>query len=123
MSKKQKALSASHRRQFERNLPRAFALMKDVIAHPDAYPDDFVAIPLEPDTIRQLFSHGRVRVWRTLRDDGPFESVAALARALRRATAGVRRDVEALHGAGLVELERQGKQTLVRASRRPIVLA
>lgn len=110
-------------RQVRRNLRRAFALARDVVQHPEAYPERFVAIPLEPETVRRLLSTERVRLLRQLRDEGPFDSVGELAEALRREPTRVSRDVSALAGAGLVVVERHGKRKRVRAPRRPIVLA
>lgn len=116
-------VTPARRRQMERNLRRASALARDVIAHPEQYPDRFVAIPLEPDPVASLLSRERLRLLRELRDEGPYDSVGALAKALGREATRVSRDVAVLSAVGLVLVERRGKAKRVRAVNRPIILA
>lgn len=114
---------ATYRRRVTRNIRRAFALVEDVIAHPEAYPEKFIAIPLDDEVLSRLLSRERLRLLRVLRDEGPFDSVNALAAELGRAQSRVSRDLADLQVAGLVSVERRGKSKRVRATDRPIVLA
>jgi predicted transcriptional regulator len=107
----------------ERNIERAFDLVREVADHPDRFPDQFVAIPLDPETLARLFSKERLRLLRVLRDAGPFESIGALADALERDQTRVSRDLVELVHAGLARIERRGKTKIVKASDRAIVLA
>ncbi|MBI4393313.1 MAG: hypothetical protein HY556_05885 [Euryarchaeota archaeon] len=115
-------ISAARRRQVDRNLRRAFALTGDVIKNPDKYPDDFLAIPLDPDLLARTFSKERVRLLNRLRERDGFDSVKALAKSLGRDTGRVSRDMTLLEELGLVILERKGKAKRVRATKRPIIL-
>lgn len=107
----------------EERIELAFELAKDVAAHPDRYPDDFVVLPLEPGELTRLLTDARLRLLCELRDRGPYESVTALAEALDRDQSRVSRDLKALSDMGLVLLERTGKAKRVEATDRLILLA
>jgi DNA-binding transcriptional ArsR family regulator len=101
---------------------KGFELLRESIAHPERFPDDFIAIPLDEEHFAAVFSRERIRLLRTLRDEGPFDSVGAVAEALERGPSRVSRDLASLEGLGLVFLMREGKKKRVRAADRPIVL-
>lgn len=105
-----------------RNLDRLGAFTRDVIRNPDKYPDDFVAIPLDDELVSSVLSPMRIRLLRKLRDHGPYKSVSALAKSLRRDQGRVSRDLHYLAGSGLVIIERKGKSKVVRAPDKPIIL-
>lgn len=107
----------------EERIELAFRLAKEVAADPDRFPDDFIVLPLEPGMIGHLLTDERIRLLRTLREHGPYESVTALAEAVDRDQGRVSRDLHALSEYGLVLLERTGKSKRVEASNRPIILA
>ena len=110
-------------KQAERNLRKTRELARRVAADPDAFPDDFIAIPLDPEIISRVFSPERVRLLKELREEGPFASVNELAEALGREQSRVSRDLNELMSAGLVETERKGKSKRVSAPDKPILLA
>ncbi len=109
--------------RIDENIRKAFALARAVAREPDRFPDRFIALPLDSPTVQRLLSTERVRLLRTVRDHGGFESVSKLAAAVRRDQGVVSRDVGLLEEAGLVVVERHGKLKSVRATERPIVLA
>lgn len=105
-----------------RNLDRLGVFTRELIRNPDKYPDDFVAIPLDDDLVPSILSPERIRLIRRLRDHGPYKSVSALARSLKRDQGRVSRDLSYLAGSGLVIVERKGKRKIVRAPKKPILL-
>lgn len=107
----------------EERIELAFELAEEVAAHPERFPDDFIVVPLEPGVFSHVLTDERIRLLRTLRDHGPYESVTALARAVDRDQGRVSRDLHALSEYGLVLLERTGKSKRVQATNRPIILA
>lgn len=108
--------------QVDRNLEIARELTRDLAESPRSYPDKFVVIPLEDEAINQLLTGERARILRVLRDAGPFETVAGLARTLERDPTRVGRDLDLLEGAGLVETERVGRSRRVEDAGKAIVV-
>lgn len=106
----------------QRNLEKGFAVSDEILAHPEQFPDDFLCLPLDSEVIGHILSPERVRLLRVLRDDGPFDSIGALAAALGRDATRVSRDVTDLEVAGLVASERKGKEKRLAATRRFILL-
>ncbi len=107
----------------EDHIRHAFELAREIARDPDAYPRRFVVVPLDPSILKGILSDERVRMLRTIREAGPFESVNALAAALGRDQSRVSRDLRRLVDAGLVLTERHGKAKRVLASDREILLA
>lgn len=106
----------------QENIRRAFQLMRDVAAHPDHFPDRFVAIPLDPEMISRIFTEERIRLLKELRERGPFRSVGKLADRVKRDETRVSRDLRFLVDAGLASTQRRGKSKEVRGTDRPIVI-
>lgn len=106
----------------EENIDQAFDMMRDIIARPEAYPDEFIVLPLDPDIISKVLSPERIRLLHELRAQGPFSSVNELADCLGRDQSRVSRDVADLVEMGLVKSERDGKSKRVSASKKPIWL-
>lgn len=106
----------------EENIDAAFDLARAILANPDAYPDDFIVLPLDPDLIAKVLSPERIRLLHELRSDGPYDSVNDLAEALGRDQSRVSRDVAGLAEMGLVKTERDGKSKRVSAPKKPIWL-
>jgi len=107
----------------ERNIERAFRLMREVAKEPGRFPPRFIAIPLDPALVGTIFTPERIRLLKELRDRGPVESMGSLAGRVHRDQTRVSRDVQFLADAGLVVTERHGKSKRVRATERPIVIA
>ena len=95
---------------------------RDMIEDPGSYPDDFLALPLDPDEISGLLTPERMRILRHLRDRKAVYSVSELAEVLGRDVSRVSRDLKELSEWGLVELTRNGKAKEVRRTARVIVL-
>lgn len=108
--------------RIDRNIELARELTRDVAENPEAYPEEFVVIPMESDSLTELLTGERARILSTLRDEGPFESVRALAEALGRDPSRVGRDLDLLEGAGLVETEKRGRSRRVDGSGKAIVV-
>lgn len=106
----------------ETNIRKAFQIMREIAANPDSYPDKFVAVPLEPDIVASIFTPERIRLLMLVREEGPYESLDALARAVHRDGAAVSRDLRILTEAGLVASRRRGRSKQIHGTRRPIVL-
>jgi predicted transcriptional regulator len=101
----------------------ALAFFDKVLADPDAYPDAFVALPRDPELIRQVLSPGRNRILDYLDEHGPTGSLQALADGIGRDKATVSRDLVLLVEVGLVEATREGRRKRLRATGRPILIA
>jgi predicted transcriptional regulator len=107
----------------EDNLEQAFDLAHEVIEDPDGYPDEFVAFHLGDETLLRILTRERLRLLRMVRDEGPFESIAELARTLDRDPSRVGRDLSWLAETGLVRLEKRGRSKTVEGTDRKILLA
>lgn len=107
----------------ERSLDQAFSLAHELIEDPGAFPDEFVTFHLGDETVLRILTEERLRLLRTVRDEGPFESIANLARALDRDPSRVGRDLKWLAEAGLVHLEEHGRSKTVEGTDRKILLA
>lgn len=108
--------------RMERNLELAREVTRDVIENPEAYPEEFVVLPLESEGVSRLLTGERARILRTLRDEGSFESITDLARALDRDPTRVGRDLDLLENHRLVELEEDGRSKRVSRSGRAILV-
>lgn len=111
------------REKASRHLRSALQLARALIAHPDAFPDDFIALPLDPEIISKVLSPERIRLLNELRTRRSYASVSKLAEALGRSQSRVSRDLAELSAAGLIRLERRGKAKRVIAYRKPILIA
>lgn len=107
----------------ERSIGQAFSLARDVVEDPEGYPDEFVTLHLGDETILRILTEERIRLLRTVRDEGPFESIAELARTVDRDPSRVSRDLKWLAEAGLVHLEQHGRSKTVEGTDRKILLA
>jgi len=107
----------------ERNIDVAFDLIRAVIENPDDFPDNFVAIPLDPELLQKLFSRERVRLLRTVQRKGPFTSLDALTKELGRNKTRVSRDVSILEAAGLIQVKKKGRTITLSAEKKPVLLA
>lgn len=111
------------KRDVERNLDEAFSLAHEVIEEPEAFPDEFAVFHLGDETILKVLTRERLKLLRTVRDEGPFESIADLARRLDRDPSRVSRDLGWLVEAGLIRLEEKGRSKQVQGTDRKILLA
>ncbi|MGB0652376.1 MAG: hypothetical protein ACPGQL_04170 [Thermoplasmatota archaeon] len=101
----------------------AFDLFKHAAEHPDTLPGDVMVIPLEMLVASgQGLSRERLRLLLALRQDGPFDSLDAVAAHLRRDKTRLSKDVRFLEGLGLVESQRQGRQKRLAAVARPLLI-
>lgn len=107
----------------ERNLEDAFDRAHEMIEDPESYPDEFVTLRLGDETLLRILTDERLRLLRTVRDEGPFASIAELARTVDRDPSRVGRDLTWLDEAGLVRLERRGRSKTVEGTDRMILLA
>lgn len=107
----------------DRNLERAFELAHEIIERPESFPDEFVAFHLGDEIILKILTKERLKLLRTVRDEGPFESIADLARAVDRDPSRVSRDLTWLVEADLVRLEQHGRSKEVQSTDRKILLA
>lgn len=108
--------------QMERNIELAREINRDVAEDPEGFPEEFVVVPLDDEGVSQLLTGERARILRTLRDQGPFRSIADLAEALDRDPTRVGRDLDLLENFGLVDLEEHGRSKRVRRSGRAILV-
>lgn len=109
--------------QTERNIHSAFRLFREVLAHPDRYPDDLLVIPMENLVGKASpFSKQRLRILSTLRTNDGAESLDALARSLGREKTRVSKDVTYLEGLGLVACRRQGRTKRILPTHRRVLL-
>lgn len=108
--------------RIDRNIELAREITRDVAEDPEAFPEEFVVVPLDDEGISQLLTGERARILRTLRDEGPFGSIADLAEALDRDPTRVGRDLDLLESFGLVDLEEHGRSKCVRRSGRAILI-
>lgn len=97
-------------------------LWDDVIQNPDKYPDNFISLPFDIDDIQKAFGRERMRLYRTVKERGPFESLHELADALGRNYSSVSRDVTFLEGIGFLAVEKVGRQKRIAWSGRVIVI-
>ena len=109
-------------KQMDRNLKKALALVRAVIKDPAAFPDRFIAIPMDPAILTRIFTPEKMRLLKAIQDEGEFSSVNAVAKKLRRHQSRVSRDIAELSAAGLISIERNGATKRVRAPKRPVLL-
>ena len=103
--------------------PDAFALLvRDVLKHPEAYPDEIVLLPFDPERLSALFTPERLRIWKELSTKAP-PSITELAHRLGRDVSRVRQDILLLQGARLVETRRNGRRLEVFARAKNVVVA
>ena len=98
-------------------------LAREVMAHPERFPDRFVVIPLDGAVTARILSRERVRILRFVRRRGPFPSVGALAARLGRVQTRVGRDLGDPARAGLIEIGRHGGSKAVKAARRAFLIS
>ncbi|MHB8584813.1 MAG: HVO_A0114 family putative DNA-binding protein [Thermoplasmatota archaeon] len=94
-----------------------------MIEKPDAYREQFIALPMDPELLARIFTPQRIRLFNEVRSAGGFESLNALAEALGRPQNRVSRDVGDLSDAGLINVERHGKSKRIHSIDKPIILA
>lgn len=97
--------------------------IRRVVDHPEAFPERFVSIPMDPDLIARVLSREKSRLVRHLQEHGAVDSLHALAAALGRNYPSVSRDVSALVEAGLLTTERHGRTKRIIATGRPVIVA
>ena len=97
--------------------------IRKVIADPDAYPQRFVSIPMDPDMVATVLSRERTRLVRFLLANGPSEDLHALADDLERNYASVSRDVGVLVDMGLLRTERVGRSKRITATGVPVIVS
>lgn len=96
-------------------------LSKWIDANIDHLPDDFIAMALNYDLITGILTKERIRIVNYLREHGPVDSLQELAQALDRDRSAVSRDLVMLEHR-LVEVTKNGRQKMIRARNRPIVI-
>ena len=106
--------------EFDADRQRAF--FDDVIHNPDKYPDNFIALPFDFEDIQKALTRERMRLYRTVKEQGPMESLHGLADALGRNYSSVSRDVTFLEGIGFLTVEKVGRQKRIAWSGRVIVI-
>lgn len=106
----------------ERNLDRAFELAREVIEDPEAFPDEFVTLPLDEELVLHVLTRERLHLLRTVRDSGPFDSITQLADTVDRDPSRVGRDLTWLVEAGLIRLVQHGRAKQVQGTGRKILL-
>lgn len=109
--------------EIEEDLEQAFSLARQLVEDPDAFPNEFVTFHLGDEIVLRILTEERLRLLRLLREEGPFESIADLARALDRDPSRVSRDLKWLSEARLVRLEKHGRSKTVESTGRKIILA
>jgi DNA-binding transcriptional ArsR family regulator len=112
-------------REFQAAIRKARPIADRIYRHPELYPGDKIVIPLA-DLLgerRRGFSKQSLRVLVAIRDQGPFESLDALAEALARPKARVSQDVKMLESLELVHSRREGRRKILSADQVPILLA
>lgn len=107
----------------QRGIQDAFSLARDVIDEPEAYPDRFVSFTLANDAVLELLTKDRLGLLRTVRDEGPFETITRLADTLDRDPSRVSRDLTWLQEVGLVRIEKHGRSKTVESTGRKILIA
>jgi predicted transcriptional regulator len=99
---------------------RRSTVLDGLLKDPSAYPERFTVLPLDPEIIYKVFTPERIRLLRVLREEGPFDSVQALANRVGRDESRVSRDLSYMEPSRLVKLKRHGKAKKVSASDKPI---
>lgn len=97
----------------------SFAQLRDWLDRPEAYPDDFISIPIE--LVPQILTPNRTRLLADLQRSGPASSVEELAERLGRNYASVSRDVSYLAGT-FIEATQAGHRKQLRVLPRPIII-
>lgn len=97
--------------------------IRRVVDHPDAFPERFISIPMDPDLVARILSRERSRLVRYLQEHGPADSLHDLAAALQRNYPSVSRDVGALVEIGLLATEKHGRTKRIMATGRPVIVA
>lgn len=100
----------------------ALDFIAKVVADPDAYPDSFISLPRDPKLINKLLSPARNGILDYLEQHGPTASLKELADGLHRDKSAVSRDLDLLIEVGLVESQKEGRRTRLRATGRPILI-
>ena len=108
-----------------RAVDEAFAVVRQTLADPHAFPDNAVIIPIHSliDDPRSPLSRERLRLLDMVRTEGPFASITLLAHALHRPRTRVGDDVGLLRAAGLLRTRRCGRDSHIEATQRIVVLA
>lgn len=109
--------------RMKQGIAAAFEQMRAIVDDPDAFAGSAVVV-IDLAEAPEVFSAERVRLLKRLRDrEEGYASVTALAKALRRDTTRVSRDLDVLEHAGLVTRTRTGKAKRIEYRRGPIMLA
>ena len=106
----------------KKDIRSATDFIRAVIKDPDAYPDTFISLPMDPELIATVLSRERTRLVQYLQLHGPMNSVHRLADALHRNYASVSRDLGVLVDLGLVATQKKGKEKEIQATGRPILI-
>lgn len=105
------------------NLSLAREVLQAVVAHPDAFPDNLLVIPMDLlSRGKGILTPARYEVLLAIRERGSFERLQDLADLLGRTKHRVSKDVNALTALGLIHKERHGRTTTITADQRPILL-
>lgn len=118
-------MDATQRRKLVReNLDLASEIIQRKLKDPKAFPDQALIIPMS------LLAAGKVPLtqsrWQLLlqvRNHGQYKRLQDLAEDLGRGKHRVSKDVDALAGLGLLHKHKKGRETMVEADRREIVVA
>lgn len=97
-------------------------IVKDLLDHPDAYPEEVVLLPFDPERLSAIFTPERLRIWKELSRTRP-KSITELARRLDRDVSRVRQDLLVLQGARLVEARRKGVRVQVFSKAKNVIVA
>jgi predicted transcriptional regulator len=107
--------------QMRESIDRAFRHIREMVEHPDKWPNESVL--LTPEQASEIFTKERARMMRALQEHQTIDSVSELADLLDRDVTRVSRDLNLLVSAGLARVERDGKAKRIRAQARPILIA
>ena len=113
------------KQEFQRGLDDALRIVERIHKDPDAFQGDAVIVPLRllARGRRGGMTPGRWEVLDAIRSRGPFDTLQALARNLKRPMARVSQDVRALEALDLLHSVRHGKTKRIVADGRPILVA
>jgi predicted transcriptional regulator len=117
-----KPLTRKQRQAIKAAIETGFAIAQTTIKDPDAFPDELLILPFDPDRLAAIFTRERMRLWGELHRERP-ESLTALATRLGRNVSRVRQDVMILEDAHLARTVRHGNQVRIVAQAPNIVIS
>lgn len=97
------------------------ALLDQILADPDAFPDDFVVVPRDARILPRLFGRACIRILDEL-ESGPAAGVGELAQRIGRDRTALSKDVHFLADWGLVRLVPRGRHVAVEATARRVLV-